>query len=242
MNEQLNLAEEARTLVQQAQRAVLSSLNPEGFPYASVVEVDACENGDVVMLLSRLAEHRTFLDADPRASILVAPHLHDEQALARPRVALIGRVAQLSRDDNAAEHYLSRHPNAEFYLSLGDFDFYRMRVESARYIAGFGRMDWIDQDGYRAADPDVLWALAGEAIEHMNQDHGDSVLMYARVLAGVEWAREATLTAIDQYGMTISVRGDEADDDVRVAFMPPLTDPAELRPRLVALSRDCRNE
>ena len=136
MAKQLALPEAARTLVQQCERAILSTLDPsDATPYGSLVEVAPLENGDIVLLLSQLAEHRRYLDTNPRASITIAPHIHEDNALARPRVTLLGAARRLDDSASTRECYLQRHPDAEFYLSLGDFAFYRLEVERARYIA-----------------------------------------------------------------------------------------------------------
>lgn len=140
------LAGEARALVESARRGVLSTLDPEtGFPYASVVDLTPHHGSDVLMLLSRLAVHRTYLEADARASVLIAPFLGEEDAMARPRITLVGRVER--EDDRSVyrETYLTAHPEAEAYLALDDFAFFRLRTERARYVGGFGRMGWLER-------------------------------------------------------------------------------------------------
>lgn len=144
------LAREARDLIEAASRGVLSTLDPEGgFPHASIIDVAAVEGGDVVTLLSRLAVHRKYAEADDRASILIAPHFGDDDAMQRPRVTLVGRLVQ--EDDRSAyrDRYLAAHPEAEMYLALPDFDFFRLHTERARYIAGFGRMGWLERQDLR---------------------------------------------------------------------------------------------
>jgi hypothetical protein len=149
---QLSLAEEARRLVAANRRGVLSTLIPgEGAPYGSLVDLAPLPGGDVVMFLSTLAMHRQYLAEDPRASILIAPSLTEEDALAQPRVTLVGRVAAVADRQAVAELYLAQHPSAGRYLTFADFEFLRLQVEKARYIAGFGRMGWITGDRYRAA-------------------------------------------------------------------------------------------
>ncbi|MCP4423133.1 MAG: hypothetical protein GY803_01440 [Chloroflexi bacterium] len=39
---------------------------------------------------------------------------------------------------------------ARQYINFPDFQFYRLRVEKARYIAGFGQMGWIAEEQYHA--------------------------------------------------------------------------------------------
>jgi putative heme iron utilization protein len=126
-------------------------LEGQGHPYASIVDFVPLENGDVAMFLSALAQHRRFLEVDPRASVLVAPSIMEASALALPRVTLVGRAAPVPKNESLTERYLARHPDARIYVDFPDFQFFRLSVERARYIAGFGEMGWIDGEAYRSA-------------------------------------------------------------------------------------------
>ncbi len=139
------LAAEARVLVNGASRGVLSTLDRDaGFPHASIVDLAPVEGGDAITLLSALAVHRKYAEADDRASILIAPFIAEDDAMMRPRITLVGHLV---REENRATYqdaYLAAHPEAETYLQMADFAFFRLRTERARYIAGFGRMGWLD--------------------------------------------------------------------------------------------------
>jgi heme iron utilization protein len=147
-----SLANAAREIVRASTHGALATLTTEGgFPYASLVELMPTEDGDVVMFLSRLAEHQHYLAVDSRASVLIAPAMGAEHALARERVTLVGH-AELVEDRMAfADAYAALHPDARGYINFPDFQFYHLRVERVRYIAGFGQMGWIEGDTYRAA-------------------------------------------------------------------------------------------
>jgi len=148
----LSLAEEARELVAANWRGVLSTLIPdEGAPFGSLVDLAPLPGGDVIMFLSTLAEHQQYLAADPRASIFIAPGFMEADALAQARVTLVGRVTPVEDRDSMVDLYLAHHPKARRYITFPDFQFYRLRVEKVRFIAGFGRMGWISGDRYRAA-------------------------------------------------------------------------------------------
>lgn len=145
------LAVAARGLVREARLGVLCTLIPEGgFPYGSQVELLVLPDGDIVLFLSRLAEHQHFLAADPRASLVIAPHIFAEHAMAKPRVTLVGRVELIEERASVADAYVERHPDAAGYINFPDFQFYRLRVERVRYIAGFGQMGWITGEAYHA--------------------------------------------------------------------------------------------
>lgn len=149
------LAEAARALVAANAQGLLSTLSSaDGYPYGSLVEYLALADGDLVMLLSDLAEHSKYLAADPRASLLVAPSLGIADALAAERVALLGQATRVADKHEFAQAYLERHPKAAAYIDFADCRFYRLKVERVRYIAGFGRMGWVGGDAYAGAGAD----------------------------------------------------------------------------------------
>ncbi len=90
----------------------------------------------------------------------------------------------------------------------------------------------------KIADP--LTPIASAVIAHMNSDHADAVLAYARSLTGLAWAETATVERIDAAGLDVRARGGGREELVRIPFEPPLTSPDELRPALVALAERAR--
>lgn len=87
---------------------------------------------------------------------------------------------------------------------------------------------------------DPLAAIADAAIAHLNSDHADALLAYARGIAGLDWAQSTTVTGIDAGGLDLQVAGVGRQQLARIAFEPPLAASAELRPRLVALAEQAR--
>jgi putative heme iron utilization protein len=149
---QQTLAKAARELVAGARRGVLCTLIPQiGYPYGSLVELITTGEGDVVMLLSSLAEHQRHLVADSRGSVVIAPHANEPNALAKPRVTLVGDISPVDDRRQYAAAYRDAHPRSAEFIDFPDFAFYQLHVERARYIAGFGQMGWIRGDFYRAA-------------------------------------------------------------------------------------------
>lgn len=225
----LSHAARARTLLELATHGALGTL-AEGHPYTSLVTV-AAHQGQPVLLLSDLAEHTRNLRADPRASLLV----WEEGALdplATGRVTLLG---QLLEDDSGRDDFLARHPEAERYASFKDFHWFRLAVESARYVGGFGRMSWVSGEEYGSAAPDPVAPLAAGIKAHMNEDHEEHMLLMARHFAGVI-GQQARLVEVDSLGFTMRV--DEAEVDIE--FPQPVTTSTEVRQVMVELVRQAR--
>lgn len=82
--------------------------------------------------------------------------------------------------------------------------------------------------------------LLAEAIEHMNTDHADAVLLYAQQIAGMPWATQAELTTIEVSGFRLTAHADQRMATAWVTFETPLTDPAQLRAAFVRLARKAR--
>ncbi|GAC1613538.1 MAG: hypothetical protein NVS4B5_00820 [Vulcanimicrobiaceae bacterium] len=74
-------------------------------------------------------------------------------------------------------------------------------------------------------------------VTHMNDDHADAVLGYAKRLGGIANAQSATLRALDARGMTIEAIVDSSPETITIAFDRPLADAREARETLIALAR-----
>src|SRR4051812_44107125 len=202
-------AERARTLVAAQGTATLATiaLDPAGYPYGSFVTF-ALHGGEPTFLISRIAEHTRNLEGDPRASLLVH-ELGKADPLANGRVTLLGRCRKRARDDTALpalrESFLKAHPNASYYVDYADFDFWTLGLESVRYIGGYGRMSWVEASDFKAASPDPLAAASGRILTHMNDDHADSLLLYARAFTSAQDPQKAVMTAVDRYGFEMTI-------------------------------------
>ena len=194
-------AERCRTLVAGANRGSLSTLaaDPEGYPYGSVASFALDDAGNPLFLVSLMAEHTQNALRDPRASLLVTePVPEGTDPLASGRATLLGELREVSDADRSSvrERYLAANPTSAYYVDFGDFVFYRLRVESIRYVGGYGRMSWVDANDYAEAQADPLVSAAAGIIEHMNADHADAQVLYCRHLAGYPDTTTATMSAI----------------------------------------------
>src|SRR4026209_2168258 len=187
-------AERARTLVSQISTGTLCTLalEPEGYPYGSFVTV-AFDEGNPVFLISALAEHTKNLERDDRASLMVVES-GSADPLANGRVTMLGPCRPVQGDDAGARTaFLATHPNAAYYADFRDFAFWKLRVNAIRYIGGYGRMSWITQDEWHAAEPDPLAAQAAAAIAHMNADHAEPMVLYCKAFSKATAITSATM-------------------------------------------------
>ena len=134
-----------------------------------------------------MAEHTQNAMHDPRASLLVTEPVPDgADPLASGRVTLLGLLTTVPDEARplARDRYLDANPAAAYYIDFGDFTFYRLDVQSIRYVGGYGRMSWVDPAEYAAAEADPLVSSAAGIIEHMNADHAEAQVLFCRHFAG----------------------------------------------------------
>ena len=77
-------------------------------------------------------------------------------------------------------------------------------------------------------------------IKHMNDDHSDANLVYAKALAGRPDALSAEMTDFDRYGVALAVEMPGGVSEVRVDFLNPLTKAEDIRPALIKLLKYAR--
>ena len=226
-----------RGLVRACEAAALATLAAEGGePYASLVLVACDHDASPLLLISDLAEHSRNIAADARVSLLFDGTEGLESRLTGARVSVQGRAAR-TEDARHRARFLARHPDAAGYAGFADFAFYRVEVARAHLVAGFGRIEWLDAAAILQPQALGLPLLAAEAgiVEHMNEDHGDAVQLYAQVLAGREgdgWA----MTGCDSEGIDLRAGGQVC----RIAFDRPVEDAGAARAELVRLVGEAR--
>lgn len=233
-------AERCRTLVAAQSRGALSTIavDPAGYPYGSVASYGLDVRGNPLFFVSLMAEHTQNAMRDPRASLLVTEPVPDgADPLASGRVTLMGSLAAVTDADRPAvrELYLAANPTSAYYIDFGDFTFYRLDVESIRYVGGYGRMSWVDPATYGSAQADPLADAAAGIIEHMNADHAEAQVLFCRHLLDRTDTTEATMSAVDRYGFEMIAVSPAGRAAVRLGFPQPCTTGGEVRQAMVAM-------
>jgi len=83
-------------------------------------------------------------------------------------------------------------------------------------------------------------AQRAHVLEHMNADHADAVLRYARYYSGHREAAAAQLTDIDAAGIQLLVTTATDAVSTRIAFETPLATPGDAHLTLVAMAKEAR--
>jgi putative heme iron utilization protein len=228
----------ARRVMRSVDRATLATSQRDagGWPYPSLVLTALDHDASPLLLISDLADHTANIKADPRAGLLFDGTGGLAEPLTGPRVSVLGRM-EVTEDPRHRARFLARHESASFYAGFGDFTVWRMVVECAHLVAGFGRIHWIAAEDllFRLSDTETLALREPDVVEHMNDDHADAVELYATVLLGQPgggWK----LTGIDPEGCDLRLGGRTA----RLDFDNPVSDAEAARVEFVRLVRKVR--
>ena len=231
-------AERARTLVYLGRVGSLSTVSRKqpGFPFGSVMPYGLDDRANPVLLISTMAMHTQNVQADPRSSLLVTQPDTIGDPLGASRVTLIGNIlpVPVSEVGEARRVYLARYANSKYWVDFDDFSFYRMHVVDVYYVGGFGVMGWVTDSEYYGAKPDPLADTATDIIQHMNTDHGDALVLLARVFAGIE-SQEVAMSSVDRLGFHVRLKTQEGTRSARIAFLREVSSPEQARKVLVEM-------
>jgi hypothetical protein len=135
----LDAKAEAKLLLRVAREAALATQDrTSGGPFVTLVGVASAYDGAPLLLLSTLSSHTKNLALDARASLLLtSPRLRGDP-LNRPRLTLVGALAQ-DRDPKAKARYLARNPKAKLYAGFTDFAIFRLETSAVHFNGGFAR-------------------------------------------------------------------------------------------------------
>ncbi len=90
---------------------------------------------------------------------------------------------------------------------------------------------------------DVINAAVSDRIcAHMNDDHAEAIILYAKVFGGVEGAIAAQMLNIDPQGMNLLVQTDAQTLPVRVTFDHELKDSEDAHHTLIDMVKQARQK
>jgi putative heme iron utilization protein len=222
----------ARRLLNAQSFGVLSthSVDVEGYPFGSITPYTLNHDGKPVMLISEIAQHTRNIKRDSRVSLTV----FDTRAVdpqAGGRLTWVGDAHPVDQSDaESRRRYLRYFPSSQSYFETHDFSFYQIELRRARFIGGFGEIYWLAPEAVVVRNP--FRDTEEGIVAHMNQDHGEALARYSRLLKGVE-AGDVTMTGIDREGFDMLADGRK----LRIDFESPISTTEEARAVLVKLAR-----
>lgn len=240
----MSLAAEAKQFLRSTRSGVLSSFSAkfDGYPFGSVMPFVLGHDCQPIVLISTIAEHTKNIIANPKVSLLVFVGAEDLHA--NGRLTLIGEAVQLEKNNaDLMARYCRYFPESLSYLAMHDFQFYRINIAQARYIAGFGKMIWVTgeelMDLKDTKKSSTIATLETSMIEHMNTDHTESMKLYCKHFYDIE-PSQVTLIGVDSDGFDVEAVIADDIKMLRFTFEVPIFDANSARMAFVALSKTAR--
>lgn len=232
----MNLALEAQQFLYSEHKGILSthSAKFEGYPFGSVAPFVLNQQGMPTILISTIAEHTKNIIQNAHVSLVVFENEDDLQANARLTLLAIAEQTD-KNNDLMRQRYLRYIPQAAQYFETHNFSFYTLHVTQARYIAGFGKMGWIEGE-FMQIPSNELFTEEARILEHMNADHTDNLKAYCMHYHQVA-TEEVEMIGIDSLGFDVRIA---AENILRFNFEAPISNAQEARLALVAMAKRCR--
>jgi len=221
----------ARKLLNHQSVGVLSthSLDVEGYPFGSIAPYALNYESEPTILISELAQHTRNIKRNSKVSLTVFNQCVDDPQ-SNARLTWIGDAELIDPGEtDLRERYLRYFPSAESYFQTHDFSFYRIRLQRARFIGGFGLIFWIERDSMLVRNP--FRESEKGIVEHMNQDHQKALFHYCRVLER-EPVDAVKMTGIDSEGFDMLADGRK----LRIDFESRIETVEEARANLIKLA------
>ena len=123
------------------------------------------------------------------------------------------------------------------FAGFADFAFYRIALEGAHLVAGFGRIVDLEPQDILTETDDAAELIAAEPdiLAHMNDDHADACRLYATRLLGAPAATGAAWAAIRRGSSCSSGR-----TALRLPFPQRVRSPGVLRQVLKQMAEQAR--
>lgn len=232
----MNLNIEAQQFLFSTHKGILSthSAKFEGYPFGSVAPFVLNHQGMPTILISSIAEHTKNIIQNAHVSLVVFSSEDDLQANAR--LTLLAKAEQTDKNNELMRaRYLRYIPQAAQYFDMHDFSFYTLHITHARYIAGFGKMGWVEGEAMQIPS-NPLFVEEPSILAHMNADHSENLKAYCQHFHHIK-TDSADMIGIDSLGF--DVRSD-TDTLLRFNFDTPISNAQEARVALVAMAKACR--
>lgn len=227
-------------LLAQTGQGVLStiSLAVEGYPFGSVTPYCLDREFRPNILISSLAQHTKNILANPKVSLTVVEENRHTNKQAKGRLTYVADAVKVENDQDIKQRYLSYFPEAANYFQTHDFFFYQLNPVRIRYIGGFGKIFWLEQEQFTFQN---IFTSDQETsiVQHMNNDHQHNIKSYLTSLMGLKLADDDQyrMAGLDQFGADFMLNGKLQ----RLNFEQSMTSPEQARGVFVELAKRARS-
>jgi len=231
----------------------------EGFPIGSIVPFAVDTDGKPYVLIAEIAAHTKNLLSSDKMNLFISHPSTEDDPQTNWRASLAGRMKRIvsprkadlfSKKDLEECHqitereekillarYAERVPNAEQYLNIHNFSFWKLdSIAKVRYIAGFGRICWIEASEMIDDSNVGFEGIKDSSIEHMNEDHEDSMITLCEGAHSFK-PESVKLLDLDSRGILMETKG---PNKLVFSSFGKVIEPSDLRVEIVRLVQEAR--
>ena len=244
----------------------LGTVDLEGIPEASYSPAIVDDERNFYVHVSELSSHTANLRETGRASLLV---IEDESTasniFARKRVGFTCSAELIERRTDRWEKTMDQFEDkfgkmVDFLKTMEDFHLFRLRPEKGRLVLGFGKAYEVmgeksselqhiggngkghRVEGHRTEKEEALdEERIAHMIEHMNEDHADSVLAYAQHFGDRREASTAELLNLNNKEMQIRIETQSGAEDLSIPFSHTLKNGHDAHMTMIKMSKEAKN-
>ena len=244
----------------------LGTVNTEGIPEASYSPAIVDDERNFYVHVSELSSHTANLRETSRASVLV---IEDESIanniFARKRVGFTCSAELIERRSTGWEKAMNQFEDkfgkmVDFLKTMEDFHLFRLRPEKGRLVIGFGKAYEVmgenlselhhiagngkghRVEGHQTEKQEALdEKRIAHMIEHMNEDHADSVLAYAQHFGKCTKAVSAELLNLNNKEMQIRVDTSSGAEELSIPFSHTLKNGHDAHMTMIKMSKEAKS-
>ena len=183
------LDHDAISLYRNKSYGILSTMSKihKNYPFGSFVTYVSARSRTAYLYLSDLAEHTENLHYKSESCLTIFSTNNESDIQNSQRLTLVGDLAIVKEENLAhcSKLFHSILPESKKYSAMHDFKFYQLVIKSARWIGGFGKIAWLDENYWTNKKPE--WHKNEKAIiKHMNDDHQKTIVSALKAQHNIE--------------------------------------------------------
>ena len=180
---------DATALFRSCNTGILSTISKkyEGYPFGSFITYVSGRSKIIYLYLSDLAQHTKNLNFKPESCLTISKTTGQKDKQNSQRLTLMGDLKLVPKNDLDDCRYLYHLllPESKQYAGFHDFNFYQLEIKHVRWIGGFGKIKWLNEEKWRNSSPKWLNQEEG-IISHMNDDHSNSIISTLNAQHGIK--------------------------------------------------------
>jgi heme oxygenase (biliverdin-IX-beta and delta-forming) len=124
------------------------SASESGYPFGSITPYIVTDGGDLAIFVSHLAEHTRNINKNPKVSLTIFDVEDETTPSAGPRITCLADAYRAEEHTSLKAKYLEKFSDSDIILELDGFQFYILKLNKIRLVAGFGDAKWLTPEQF----------------------------------------------------------------------------------------------